>query len=271
MLKLAAKHVAKPWGRRDVDGFIPGVPAMDEAIGEIWFEAPFEVPLLIKFLFTSEPLSIQVHPDDAAARRLGLPHGKDEAWIVLDAEPAATIAIGFETAPSKEELRRAAQDGSLAQLIDWRPVTAGDVFYSPGGTVHALGAGLKLVEVQQNLDLTFRLYDFDRPRELQVDEAVAVAEPQLRPAPSSARQLGAGRELIAAGPAFCVERWSGPSVVACTDGVRRPIWLVPVAGEAEAAGEVMRFGEAWLLDEAARVELDAGASILVAYVGPDPN
>ncbi len=164
--RLVARRIEKPWGRRDIPAVFGTVASDGEPIGEIWFEDPQggRPELLIKYLFTSEPLSIQVHPDAAAAEDLGLPSGKDEAWLVLDAEPTSTIGIGLREPIGREALRACAADGGIEGLINWHPVKAGDSFYSPAGTVHSIGPGLSLIEVQQNVDVTFRLYDFGRPR-----------------------------------------------------------------------------------------------------------
>src|SRR5262249_13298778 len=152
-----------------------------------------------KFLFTSERLSIQVHPDDPAARAAGHPRGKDEAWLVLGADAGATIGLGLTHAVSREALRAAALDGSVEGLIDWRPVQTGDCFYSPAGTIHALGAGLTVLEIQQNLDLTYRLYDYGRPRELHLDEALAVADLSPGRGAGAEEPIDRGRDRIAAG------------------------------------------------------------------------
>ncbi len=158
---LATKRVEKPWGRHHLYPGFPD-PAPDaEPIGEVWFQSPHpeEPELLVKFLFTSEKLSIQVHPDDTAAQAAGYARGKDEAWVVLDVERGATIGLGLTRRATREELRAGALDGSIEALVDWRPAKPGDVIYSPAGTVHALGAGLAIVEIQQNVDLTYRLID----------------------------------------------------------------------------------------------------------------
>src|SRR5690348_12627519 len=144
---LSTKRVAKPWGRHslwpDFDDPAPG----EEPIGEIWFPSPpgEDPDLLIKYLFTSERLSVQVHPDDGAARARGHARGKDEAWLVLAAEPESTVALGPKHPLSAGQLRTAALDGSIVELLDWRSVKAGDFIYSPAGTIHAIGAGLTVI------------------------------------------------------------------------------------------------------------------------------
>ena len=174
-MKLKRKFVDKPWGQE----ILPDIfdRKSDERIGEIWFEAPETISpqLMIKYLFTSEKLSIQVHPNDSQARRIGFPHGKAECWLVLHAEPWATLGIGFLEAIQPNQLREAITSGQIDNLLDWKSVSTGDFFYIPAGTVHAIGPGIVLVEVQQNVDLTYRLYDYGRPRELHIDDAIEVA------------------------------------------------------------------------------------------------
>src|ERR1700712_585039 len=131
--------------------------------------------LLLKLLFTTEPLSIQVHPDDDFARSIGLANGKTEAWYILVARPDAQIALGLKHMLSSSQLRSAIADGSIVDMVQWHPARAGDVVFVPAGTIHAIGAGIVLAEVQQRSDATFRLFDYGRQRELHIDNAVAVA------------------------------------------------------------------------------------------------
>ena len=144
-----------------------------------------KLALMAKFLDAADDLSIQVHPDDAYA----LEHeahtghlGKSEAWYVMAAEPGASVVWGFNRTVSAAEVRHAVASGTLEALLNRVPVQAGDVVVNPAGTVHAVGAGLLLFEIQQSSDLTYRLYDYDRrdaagePRELLVDKALAVAD-----------------------------------------------------------------------------------------------
>ena len=156
-MKLHTHKVEKPWGRTT----LPALFGTTEGrrIGEIWFEAAGEpdLPLLVKYIFTSEKLSIQVHPDDAQAQARGLAQGKSECWYILDAEPGATLGLGFGTALSPAALRAAALHGSIEDLMEWKAVAPGDFFLVPAGTVHAIGAGIALLEFQQNADVTYRL------------------------------------------------------------------------------------------------------------------
>jgi mannose-6-phosphate isomerase len=108
-----------------------------------------------------------------------------------------------------QELREAALQGTLEELVHWQPVKAGDIFYSPAGTVHAIGAGVSLIEIQQNVDVTFRLYDYGRDRELHLQEAVAVADLQPYALPCQRHECSPGRNIAAAGGAFVLERWCG--------------------------------------------------------------
>lgn len=177
--RLVAHAVEKPWGRTDIPSH---VAANDGSrIGEVWFspEQGIDLPLLVKYIFTSEKLSVQAHPNDEQARQYGLAGGKSECWYVLDAAPDARLGIGLCQDLTAEELRAAALDGSIESLMEWKPVQPGSFYLIPAGTVHAIGGGVALVEIQQNNDVTYRLYDYGRPRELHLDQgvAVSVAEP----------------------------------------------------------------------------------------------
>jgi len=151
------------------------------------------LPLLVKFLDTADWLSVQVHPDDAYARSHEAESGwlgKAEAWVVLEAEPDARVIYGVKRPVTREELRAAAQDGTILELLNFVPVQQGDVIYVPPGTIHALGPGLLVYEVSQRSDLTYRLYDYGRGRELHLDRALDVA--RLEPLPVRTRRLGSG-------------------------------------------------------------------------------
>ena len=180
--------VHKPWGVADLNPW-SGIDGSGDAVGELWFQRPDKdapVPaLLLKLLFTSEPLSIQVHPDDAFARSIGLPNGKTEAWYILAALPDARIALGLKRHLTPQELRASITDGSIADLAQWRPAQRGDVIFVPAGTIHAIGAGIVLAEIQQHSDATFRLFDYGRQRELHAESAVAVSD--AGPAQTSGR------------------------------------------------------------------------------------
>ena len=240
-------------------------------LGEIWFENTEgqNYPLLVKYLFTSERLSIQVHPDDEAARRAGQLRGKEEAWFVVDARPGASLGLGLTRHVSREVLASAARDGSIESLVDWRSASAGDVLYSPAGTIHALGAGLIVIEVQQNADVTYRLYDYGRPRELHIDEAVEVAN--RAPYQASVRRYvrPIGREVLAEGRAFVLERWRGPQVRMLRAPPDFPLWLIPAEGVGGLDGELLELGGVWLVRGEAELSLETDSVLLVAYPGPE--
>jgi mannose-6-phosphate isomerase len=266
-IRLDTKRVEKPWGRTDLWPGFGDVPAGGAPVGEVWFEVPGggDPELLIKYLFTSEKLSIQVHPDDAAAREHGYPRGKDEAWLILAAEPHATIAIGTKEVMTRDELRASALDGTIEQMVDWKAVKAGDTYYSPAGTVHAIGPGLTLVEVQQNVDLTYRLYDYGSDRELHLDSGIAVSDPVPYVAAFVPMEADAGRTILADGPAFVMERWarSGEGSLKVQPG--RPVWLIPLSGSGSVDGLPLEAGGVWLVDETVPLSIAHNTEILVAY------
>lgn len=266
--RLDVKTVEKVWGRLDLpSGF--GSAAGGEPVGELWFEdgSGGEAELLVKYLMTRERLSIQVHPGDEAARAAGHERGKDEAWLVLDAEPGACIGLGLKRRVSRADLRSAALDGTLAGLVDWREVRAGDFVYSPAGTVHALGPGLTLIEIQQNLDLTYRLYDYGRARELQLEEAVAAARPEpFGPVPAPV-EIAPGREILARGGAFVVERWTRAAGGRLAGEALRPVWLIPVRGGGLIDGMPLEAPSVWVVGDQSRVRLEEGGEFLFAYPG----
>lgn len=265
--RLTTLRVEKPWGRHTLWPGFDDVPDGGAAVGEIWFDDAVDKDpeLLIKYLFTSERLSVQVHPDDTAARAAGYPRGKEEAWLVLAAEPDSTVALGTKEVTSREALAAAALDGSIVDMLDWRPVKAGDVIYSPAGTIHAIGAGITVIEAQQNVDLTYRLYDYGRPRELHLEAGLAVSDPVPFVAPTIPGDVGGGREILCEGRKFVLERWTWNEGrrVTLPDGV--PGWLVPVTGGGTIDGARFDAGECWIANGASTIDIDAGASVLFAY------
>ena len=222
MIKLQRRYVEKPWGRTQLPPMFDAPPG--KRIGEVWFEGDQDLPLLAKYIFTSERLSIQVHPDDKEARSRGLPQGKSECWTILEAEPGATLGLGLRRDADRNELRAAALDGSIEQLIDWRPVSAGDFVFVPSGTIHAIGAGISLLEFQQNADVTYRLYDYGRPRELHLDDGLEVA--RASPFPDKLVHLARGtRRTLVDGPHFTL-------VLSSEDALKdRQRWVMPLEGQ----------------------------------------
>ena len=225
----------RPWGSEDLSPIYPN-HKFSEKIGEAWLSGddckaangplkgrslanlseqfqrelvgdaardPKRFPLLMKFLFPHEKLSVQVHPDDGQAIRVGQPWGKTECWYVAHAKPGAQIALGLKTGVTVRDLEEAIHQMRAEEVLNWINVYAGDMIYVAGGTVHTLGPGSVVVETQQQSDTTYRLYDYGRPRELHLKDGIAAVKENvksgkvLRPAP---QQIGGNRRasLIAA-------------------------------------------------------------------------
>ncbi len=261
--RLPTKMVEKVWGRDLLPA--PFVAPPGERIGEIWFEPPPQVPqVLVKYLFTSEKLSVQVHPSDATA--IAGEAGKEECWLVLDAEPDACLAIGFTREVTPEEIAAAAQDGTIEDLLVWHPAQPGDLFYLPAGTVHAVGPGLSLVEVQQTSETTFRLYDYGRPRELHLDRALAVASG----APYGAqhkRSIADGPVLVD-GPHFRLDRIEGAPDAATLAAYPGALLILPLAGEVAARDGSARAGAGECLVADSLASLDfSGAEVTLLTRG----
>lgn len=259
-MKLSKHLVEKPWGRTDIPAVFGDMGG--KKIGEIWYEGngPEQLPILVKWLFTSEKLSIQVHPDDTQARARGKPSGKEECWYIVDAEPGAVLGMGTTRVLSAEELRAASLSGEIEHLMDWKPVKAGDYFYIPAGTVHAIGAGITLVEVQQYADITYRLYDYGRPRELHLDDGVAVSVA----APYAGRSgYATGNMQLVDGPHF--DLWHitrADQIEALPHADRR--WIVPLSGQLQIEGEAAGVGDCLIVYGKARIEMADETQLLIA-------
>jgi mannose-6-phosphate isomerase len=237
---LPTRMVERPWGRELLPPPFSAPPG--QRIGEVWFEPPPALDqLLVKYIFTSEALSVQVHPSDAQAPPGH--RGKEECWLVTSAEPGAKLGIGFTAELSAEQLRAAALDGSIENLLAWHEVHSGDFFYIPAGTVHAIGAGIGLIEVQQNSDITYRLYDYGRPRELHLDLGMAVArgEPYDRALHRAVPDGGA--VTLVEGPHFRLDRLDGPPGAAIAARYAGPLLVIPLDGEALVGGETVAPGQ----------------------------
>ena len=267
--------VRKPWGLTDLEPW-SDIDGSKDAVGELWFEradsnAP--VPALrLKILFTGEPLSIQVHPDDAFAHRIGLPNGKTEAWYILSATPAAQVAVGLKRRLTPLELRTSIRDGSIASLVQWRPVAKGDVIFVPAGTIHAIGAGIVLAEIQQRSDATFRLFDYGRQRDLHEDNAVASADAGPVQTPCHPPFRTGTRTILIASRHFVLERIDLPEHSSWVLFADAETWIYVLMGHAAVGLISASVGEAIFVGgDNSSIEVGAdGLSGLIAYPGPDP-
>src|ERR1700683_3699395 len=233
----------RPWGTLDLSPIYPN-RQFEEKIGEAWLtgddckvaNGPLagqtltpvsekyqrgpvgaaahdakRFPLLLKFLFPHEKLSVQVHPDDEQARRVGQPWGKTECWYVAHAKAGAQIALGLKPGVSVAQLEQAIREKRGEEVLNWLNVYTGDMIYVSGGTVHTLGPGSVIVETQQQSDTTYRLYDYGRPRELHLKEGLAAVKLNgasgkvVRPAPAQVAGRNNRRAEMVAAPYFVVD------------------------------------------------------------------
>jgi mannose-6-phosphate isomerase len=268
--------VRKPWGSTDLRPWSE-IQSGGNPIGELWFQRadPAAPPpsLLLKLLFTNEALSIQVHPDDAFAHSIGMERGKTEAWYILSAVPGAQVAVGLKGQITAPQLRASIGDGSIADLVQWHQVQKGDAIFVPAGTIHAIGAGLVIAEIQQRSDATFRLFDYGRQRELHAGNAVASARAGPAECQTTPSSLTDARTLLAASPHFVLEHigllpksnWelhAGPET-----------WLFVIEGHARI-GLINTFaGEAMFMEaEDTSIEVGAGGMKgLLAYSASEPS
>jgi len=244
-LRMLPAFDPRPWGTTDLSPIYPD-HKFDEKIGEAWLTGdeckvangpwagrtladlsrlcgralvgeaardPERFPLLLKFLFPHEKLSVQVHPDDEQAQRTGQPWGKTECWYVAAAKPGSQVAMGLKPGVTRMDLQRAIEEKRAEELLRWINIHPGEMIYVAGGTVHTLGPGSILVETQQQSDCTYRLYDYGRPRELHLQEGLAAVKEQVasgkvvRPAPSSIAGTKNKLAPLIRAPYFVVERY----------------------------------------------------------------
>jgi mannose-6-phosphate isomerase len=264
----AVRVVHKPWGVRDLQPW-SNLDGSGDAIGELWFErGDKQTPtpaLLLKLLFTSEPLSIQVHPDDTYARAMGMPNGKSEAWYILSAEPDARIGVGLTHRITPQQLRASIQNGSIAELVHWRPVAKDDVIYIPAGTIHAIGAGIVLAEIQQHSDTTFRLFDYGRQRELHEDDGVAVAHPWPLRVPCTPAHLTTARTVLVASRHFVLERVELPENSSWALLADPETWILVLDGHAAIGLSAASIGQVVFV-AGGRTSIEVGAGGLTALV-----
>ena len=225
--RIAPFFSPRPWGTRDLSPWYDFRPS--EPIGEAWLTGPQclietgdqqgrtlselaaaypdallgphrnevgDYPLLVKILFPHDKLSVQVHPDDVLARQIGQPRGKTECWYVLEAEPGAAVALGLKPGSTVEGMRKAIGDHTLEEMLERVPVVKGDMVFVDAGTVHAIGPGVVLLETQQTSDITYRLYDYGRPRELHIDRGLAATRLHTAAGKVAPKAEGACTRLI---------------------------------------------------------------------------
>ncbi len=224
---MEPRYDVRVWGYRDLRPWFNKV-AEGDPIGEVWLtgddslvatglhagkrlDALFreaheallgpgapspESPLLIKVLFAKEKLSVQVHPDDKMAQKYGDPRGKTECWYALAAEPEATVALGLKPGVTLAQVEEEFHAGTLESSLRLLPVEAGDVIFVDAGTVHAIWPGAILLETQQNCDLTYRMFDYGRPRELHIAKSLEATKLVTRAGKVSPKQLADRTVLI---------------------------------------------------------------------------
>ena len=264
------------WGRKSLLPFFSKLPG-NNCIGEVWFTHeenqtsfgenfgallksnsevlgnagdsghPGICPILVKLLFTSERLSIQVHPDDAYAQAHHGSLGKTEAWYILDSQDPGELAVGFRQPLASEKLEEVALSGEIVELLDWRKVNRGDVVFTPAGTVHAIGAGLAVCEIQQNSDITYRLYDYGRPRELHLEHGAKVS--YLGPHEHDPHQieLSPGRTELVACSYFRIERVRPSKTFEVAPDLPFYVLAICVAGSGSLDGSPVGMGRSWFI------------------------
>ena len=261
-VRLTPSLREKVWGKTRLS---PWFPQSSAPIGEVWYLADRELPLLVKLIFTSERLSVQLHPDDGEDG----PRGKTEMWHILEAEPGAAIALGFRDCITRERLRESARTGEIEQLLNWIPVKAGQTFYTPAHTVHAIGAGIVLCEIQQNSDVTYRLWDYGRPREIHIEQAMPIADLGGHPGAAQPIAIAQGCDLLVRSKHFVTE-----SVRLPRGGERVPsaqvcqLWIC-LEGSGTIGTAPVRSGEVWLLPETGpqpAIHAETEARFLRTYV-----
>ena len=257
MRQLPTHLVHKVWGRQEPPP--PFNNPGEEPLGEIWFDPPPELAsLLVKFIFTDAALSVQVHPDDAQAP--AGKRGKNECWYILDAQPSAKIAVGLNEEMDLDELRAAALDGSIEDALGTIEVQPGDFFSIPAGTVHAIGAGISLLEVQQNSDITYRLYDYGRPRELHLEDGLQVSKRGPYDTGLRSHAKGRGYEELIDGPFFRVASLAMQGSV--PEGrFAGNVLLLPLAAGVTLDGKELAVGTCTLSNGLAGLDLAEGARL----------
>lgn len=261
----------RPWGRKSLSPWYEET-GTTELVGEAWLTGPQciveegelqgktlaslsselggEFPLLVKLLFPNEKLSVQVHPDDEQAKAAGETRGKTECWYVLEAEPGAAVALGLKPGSDTEKIKAAIADGTMESLMEWVPVQVGDMLFVDAGTVHAIGPGVVLLETQQTSDVTYRLYDYGRPRELHLEQGLKVIKSKTA-AGKVAPKLMEGFTRLIEQKYFTVDRFDLDVME------ERPIAM-------DGAGCFVGLkGNVWVITPGDEVELEPGKAIVI--------
>jgi mannose-6-phosphate isomerase len=314
----------RPWGARSLAPLFPEKSSLAEPIGEAWLSGllcPFangafrgrelgqawphmdlawrgssaagsaDFPLLVKFLFPCEKLSVQVHPDDDYAARHECAaggRGKTEMWYALRANPSAEVLVGLKAEITREEFRRAIRDGDAEHCLERIPLRAGEAVFVPARTAHTIGAGLVLCEIQEQSDLTYRVYDYNRrdsqgkARELHIDKALAVMHfgPQSggKLAPIRIARGAVTETYFISCPYFATEKWEFQERIATATSHEHFDLLIFLegSGSIEASGERFDFapGQLWMLPAAMgayQLAPQSATSLLRTYLPADTN
>jgi mannose-6-phosphate isomerase len=265
------------WGKSDLKPWYDET-GTNELVGEAWLTGPQclvetgpfkgqtlasvgekmggEFPLLVKILFPADKLSVQVHPDDAQAKAMGETRGKTECWYVLEAEPGATVALGLKPGVGAKEVAASVESGTMEALLEHVPVSVGDMLFVDAGTVHAIGPGVVLLETQQTSDVTYRLYDYGRPRELHLEKGLQVIKPKTEAGKVAPRKMDGFTRLIEQ-RYFVVDRFD-----------------VALAGDVTVAFEgagclVGLAGRGVVISGEGQLELSPGKAVVVPVGGAD--
>jgi mannose-6-phosphate isomerase len=261
--KLEPQFHERVWGSTQLE---PWFPDPSSKIGEVWHEVPADLPLLVKFLFTTQPLSIQVHPNDAYAQAHHHSPGKTEMWHVLAARPkdhrkTPKIAAGFCEPVTPAEVRAAAllpKADELEAMLTWFDAAPEDTFFIPAGVVHAIGADLVLCEIQQPSDVTYRIHDYGRGRELHLDEGLTVAQF----GPHEART-----KIPVTCDYFVTSRLTVHGQILYRPMTQRPQLLIAIHGLGEIAGNPLKAGDVWYVPgDSGHISITGEVTLLRALV-----
>ena len=238
----------------------------EKDFGENAKRFPF-FPILIKLLDAKQNLSVQVHPSDDYALKYENSFGKTEMWYIVEGEEGAGVYLGFKRDVTKEEFEKAIEEQTLMELLNFYPAKAGDCFFIPSGTIHAIGAGCLICEIQQNSNLTYRVYDYGRtdangnPRQLHVEKALKVTDfSKFQPPVFENNVLGESEY-------FHVEKLCVVDKTSVEVSQESFVCAVCVKGECEIEGQSMRQGDSYFIPAGyGKVEFIGNAEILLTKV-----